>query len=126
MHRGMLTDTATSERPGPWSEPVLLENVEWPSAVEQGGFKAAIARWRDMASPAADFVAVRMRIMTFRAVASYRRRQQLFKPLGLLCLAPLESWLSLLQSGVLDFEQGLGQYDLTSAVPEKQSTTVFQ
>ena len=72
MHRGMLTDTATSERPGPWSEPVLLQNVERPSAVEQGGFKAAIARWRNMALPAADFVAVRMRLVTFRAVASYR------------------------------------------------------
>jgi hypothetical protein len=32
--RGMLTDTATPERPGPWSELVLLENVERPSTVE--------------------------------------------------------------------------------------------
>ena len=71
MHRGMLTDTARSERPGPWPEPVLLENVERPSAVEQGGFKTAIARWRDMASPAADFVAVRTRIITSRALSPY-------------------------------------------------------
>lgn len=55
---------------------MLLENVERPSAVEQGGFKAAIARWRDMgdmASPAADFVAVRMRMITFRALSSYHK-----------------------------------------------------
>lgn len=104
----MLTDTATSERPGPWSEPVLLENVERPSAVEQGGFKTAIARWRDMAAPAADFVAVRMRTITFRAVASYRKRQQLFKSLGLPCLAPLEPWLTLLQSGVLELGTRFG------------------
>jgi len=65
----MLTDTVTPEHPGPWSEIVLLENVERPSTIE--GAKAAIARWRDIASQAADFLAVRKRMTTLRVLSSY-------------------------------------------------------
>lgn len=46
--RGMLADTVTPERPGPWSERVLLENVEGASALE--GSRLWWPRWRDIAS----------------------------------------------------------------------------
>lgn len=112
----MLTDTATSERPGPWSEPVLLNNVErhersqarrvqgCDSPVERHG----IASCRPCCGANADHHHPRSVILSQQRLDGF----------------PLEPRSASLQPVVLDFQQGLDQGDLTSPISECYSLRI--